>query len=124
MSRPAYCSPTITRCSSRLFTKLLADECDIVGTVTDGRALVTEAAKLKPDVVVVDVSMPLLNGIDAARQLKELVPETRIVFLTMNEDPELAAEAFRVGASAYLVKRSAASELLTAIREVVRSGPT
>ena len=103
------------------FQRLLSDECDIVGTVTDGRALVTEATRLRPDVVVVDVSMPLLNGIDAARQLKELVPETRVVFLTMNEDPELAAEAFRVGASAYLVKRSAASELLTAIREALRS---
>src|SRR5262245_53783898 len=103
------------------FQRLLSDECDIVGTVTDGRALVTEATRLRPDVVVVDVSMPLLNGIDAARQLKELVPETRLVFLTMNEDPELAAEAFRVGASAYLVKRSAASELLTAIREALRS---
>jgi DNA-binding NarL/FixJ family response regulator len=103
------------------FQRLLSDECDIVGTVTDGRALVSEATRLRPDVVVVDVSMPLLNGIDAARQLKELVPETRLVFLTMNEDPELAAEAFRVGASAYLVKRSAASELLTAIREALRS---
>jgi DNA-binding NarL/FixJ family response regulator len=103
------------------FQRLLSDECDIVGTVTDGRALVSEATRLRPDVVVVDVSMPLLNGIDAARQLKEVVPETRLVFLTMNEDPELAAEAFRVGASAYLVKRSAASELLTAIREALRS---
>jgi DNA-binding NarL/FixJ family response regulator len=75
---------------------------------------------LKPDVVVVDVAMPLLNGIDAARHIKQLLPDTRIVFLTMNEDPDLAAEAFRAGASAYLLKRSAASELLTAIREVVQ----
>jgi DNA-binding NarL/FixJ family response regulator len=103
------------------FQKLLADECDVVGTVSDGRALVAESVRLKPDVVVVDVSMPLLNGIDAARQLKELVPEIRMVFLTMNEDPDLAAEAFRVGASAYLLKRSAASELLLAIREVLKS---
>jgi len=70
--------------------------------------------------VVVDVAMPLLNGLDAARQIKQLLPETRIVFLTMNEDPDLAAEAFRAGASGYLLKRSAASELLTAIREVVQ----
>src|SRR5262245_6825766 len=103
------------------FQKLLADECDVVGTVSDGRALVAESARLKPDVVVIDISMPLLNGIDAARQLKETVPDTRLVFLTMNEDPDLAAEAFRVGASAYLLKRSAASELLTAIREVLKS---
>jgi DNA-binding NarL/FixJ family response regulator len=103
------------------FQKLLADECDIVGMVSDGRALVAECARLKPDIVVVDVSMPLLNGIDAARQIKETVPDTRLIFLTMNEDPDLAAEAFRIGASAYLLKRSAASELLTAIREVVQS---
>ena len=102
------------------FRKLLADDCDVVGMVGDGRALVAEAAKLRPDVVVVDVAMPLLNGVDAARQIKQTLPETRIVFLTMNEDPDLAAEAFRAGASGYLLKRSAASELLTAIREVVQ----
>src|ERR1700741_1305592 len=102
------------------FQKLLQDECDVVGTVSDGRALVAESIRLKPDVVVIDISMPLLNGIDAAKQLKEAVPETRLIFLTMNEDPDLAAEAFRVGASAYLLKRSAASELLTAIREVIK----
>ena len=102
------------------FEKLLSDECDVVGAVADGRALVEAAKKLKPDVVVVDVAMPLLNGLDAARQIRQLLPETRIVFLTMNEDPDLAAEAFRAGASAYLLKRSEASELLTAIREVVK----
>ncbi|HEY2149568.1 MAG TPA: response regulator transcription factor [Vicinamibacterales bacterium] len=100
--------------------KLLVDDCDIVGAVSDGRALLTEASRLRPDVVVVDVAMPLLNGIDAARQLKELLPDTRIIFLTMNEDPDLAAEAFRAGASGYLLKRSAASELHTAIREVMK----
>jgi DNA-binding NarL/FixJ family response regulator len=100
--------------------KLLSDDCDIVGAVSDGRALLTEATRLRPDVVVVDVAMPLLNGIDAARQLKELLPETRIIFLTMNEDPDLAAEAFRAGASGYLLKRSAASELHVAIREVMK----
>jgi DNA-binding NarL/FixJ family response regulator len=102
------------------FRKLLDDECDVVGMVGDGRAMVAAATRLKPDVVVVDVAMPLLNGVDAARQIKQTLPETRIVFLTMNEDPDLAAEAFRAGASGYLVKRSAASELLTAIREVVQ----
>src|SRR5215204_4569622 len=101
------------------FRKLLADDCDVVGMVGDGRALVAAAAKLKPDVVVVDVAMPLLNGVDAARQIKQTLPETRIVFLTMNEDPDVAAEAFRSGASGYLLKRSAASELLVAIREVM-----
>lgn len=102
------------------FQKLLADECEIVGAATNGRALVTAAATLRPDVIVVDVTMPLLNGIDAARQIKQTDPDVRIIFLTMNEDPNLAAEAFRAGASGYLLKRSAASELVTAIREVVK----
>jgi len=102
------------------FQKLLADECEIVGVATNGRALVTAAATLRPDVIVVDVTMPLLNGIDAARQIKQTSPDVRIIFLTMNEDPNLAAEAFRAGASGYLLKRSAASELVTAIREVVK----
>ena len=102
------------------FAKLLLDEFDIVGAVSDGRALVAAVATLRPDVVVVDVAMPLLNGIDATRQIKQAQPETRIIILTMNEDPDLAAEAFRAGASGYLLKRSAASELGTAIREVMK----
>jgi len=102
------------------FEKLLIDEFDVVGAVSDGRALVAAVATLRPDVVVVDVSMPLLNGIDATRQIKQAQPETRIIILTMNEDPDLAAEAFRAGASGYLLKRSAASELGTAIREVMK----
>jgi DNA-binding NarL/FixJ family response regulator len=102
------------------FQKLLADDCEIVGAVSNGRALVTAAATLHPDVVVVDVTMPLLNGIDAARQIKQADADVRIIFLTMNEDPDLAAEAFRAGASGYLLKRSAASELVTAIREVMK----
>ena len=102
------------------FEKLLIDEFDVVGAVSDGRALVAAVATLRPDVVVVDVSMPLLNGIDATRQIKQAQPETRIIILTMNEDPDLAAAAFRAGASGYLLKRSAASELGTAIREVMK----
>jgi DNA-binding NarL/FixJ family response regulator len=102
------------------FGKLLVDECDVVAAVADGRALVEAVARLRPDVVVVDISMPLLNGIDAARQIKQAQPDVRIIFLTMNEDPDLAAAAFRAGATGYLLKRSAASELLTAIREVMR----
>jgi len=102
------------------FEKLLGSECDVVGMVTDGRALVNEALALKPDVVVLDVTMPRLNGLDAGRQVKAQLPRTRLVFVTMNEDPDLAAEAFRIGASAYLLKRSAASELLVAIREVMK----
>ena len=100
--------------------KLLADECEIVGQVSDGRALVAAAEELRPDVIVLDISMPLLNGLEAARQIKQTLRNVKLVFLTMNEDADLAAEAFRAGASAYLVKRSAASELPAAIREVAQ----
>jgi DNA-binding NarL/FixJ family response regulator len=102
------------------FEKLLAADCEVVGKVADGRELLLAAARLKPDVIVLDIGMPLLNGLEAGRQIKELTPEVKLVFLTMNEDADLAAEAFRAGASAYLLKRSATAELLTAIREVVR----
>jgi DNA-binding NarL/FixJ family response regulator len=100
--------------------KLLADECDVVGQVSDGRALVAAAEELKPDVIVLDISMPLLNGVEAARQIKQRLKHVKLVFLTMNEDADLAAEAFRAGASAYLLKRSATSELPLAIREVMQ----
>jgi DNA-binding NarL/FixJ family response regulator len=102
------------------FEKLLASDCDVVGQVSDGRALVTAAQKLNPDVIVLDIAMPILNGLEAARQVKQTLRDVKLVFLTMNEDPDLAAEAFRAGASAYLLKRSAASELTTAIREVMQ----
>ena len=102
------------------FEKLLSAECEIVGQVTDGRALVEAAERLKPDLVVVDISMPLLNGLEAGRQIKQKLRSVKLVFLTMNEDADLAAEAFRLGASAYLLKRSVASELTTAIREVMQ----
>jgi DNA-binding NarL/FixJ family response regulator len=102
------------------FERLLSADFDVVGQVADGRAAVAAAERLKPDVVVMDMSMPLLNGLDAARQIKKLVPDSKVVFVTMNEDSDLAAEAFRSGASGYLLKRSAASELSTAIREVVQ----
>ena len=102
------------------YEKLLADECEIVGQVGDGRALVEAADKLKPDVIVLDISMPMLNGLEAGRQIKQKHRSMKLVYLTMNEDADLAAEAFRAGASAYVLKRSAASELMTAIREVVQ----
>ncbi len=101
------------------FTRLLSPAYDIVGAVSDGRALIQTAARIKPDVIVVDVSMPLLTGIEACRQLQPRLPETRWVFLTVNADPDLAAEAFRLGASAYLLKSSAASELFTAIQNAL-----
>jgi DNA-binding NarL/FixJ family response regulator len=102
------------------FEKLLADECDVVGQVSDGRALIATAEQLKPDVVILDIQMPMLNGLEAGRLLKQKLKNVKLVFVTMNEDPVLAAEAFRAGASAYLLKRSAASELSTAIHEVMR----
>jgi DNA-binding NarL/FixJ family response regulator len=101
------------------FERLLADECDIVGQVSDGRALVAAAEQLTPDIIVLDISMPLLNGIEAARQIKQTQRNIKLIFVTMNEDTDLAAEAFRAGASAYVLKQSATSELLTAIRQVM-----
>jgi DNA-binding NarL/FixJ family response regulator len=102
------------------FEKLLTPECEIVGQVGDGRSLVDAADRLKPDVIVLDISMPQLNGLDAARKIKQSLRDVKLVFVTMNEDGDLAAEAFRAGASGYLLKRSAASELATAIREVMQ----
>ncbi len=102
------------------FEKLLGDEFEIVGAVGDGRALVSAAQATRPDVIVLDIGMPLLNGLDAARIVKRQLEHVKLVFLTMYEDPALAAEAFRAGASGYLLKRSAASELLEAVRQVTR----
>ncbi len=99
------------------FRKLLEPECEVVGTVTDGRALLEVGPTLNPDIIVLDIAMPLLNGLDAGRRLRQRMPNVKLIFLTVNEDPELAAEAFRIGASGYLLKNSAASELFHAIRE-------
>ena len=101
------------------FEKLLAEDCDIVGQVSDGRALVAAADQLRPDIIVLDISMPLLNGLEAARQIKQNLRSVKLIFVTMNEDTDLAAEAFRAGASGYVLKQSATSELLTAIRQVM-----
>lgn len=101
--------------------KLLEPEFQVVGIVTNGRDLIQVACDLKPNVIVVDVAMPQLNGLDAGEQLKRLLPSCKLVFLTMDLSPEMAAEAFRRGASAYVVKNSAAEELLTAIRRALRS---
>jgi DNA-binding NarL/FixJ family response regulator len=100
--------------------KLLENEYEIVATVGDGRALVRAAAELKPKLIIVDVAMPLLNGLDAGQQVKEFLPSVKLVYLTMNHDADLAAEAFRRGASGYLLKTCAASELAIAVREVLK----
>ena len=99
---------------------LLEGEFEFVGTVGDGRALLDAARNLKPDVIVADISMPLLNGLDAARQLKRDGVTAKIVFLTMHAEAQLAAEAFRAGASGYVLKSSAGEELIAAIHEVAK----
>ena len=98
---------------------LLEPEYQVVGIVTDGRSLIKEAMALKPDVIILDISMPHLNGLDAGEQIKQKMPAIKLVFLTVNLAPDIAAEAFRRGASAYVLKHSAAEELVTAIRKVV-----
>ena len=92
----------------------------VCGTVTDGRSLITEAIRLKPDVIIVDVGMPLLNGFDAARRIRPQLPGARLVFLTMQEDANLAAAAIDLGQAAFVLKHSAATELVTAIEQVWR----
>lgn len=99
---------------------LLKESFDFVGTVTDGRALLEAAERLKPDVIVADISMPNLNGLDAARQLKSNGSNAKIVILTMHADPHLATEAFRAGASAFVLKQSAGEELVKAIHEILQ----
>jgi len=101
------------------FKRLLEPEFEVVGAVADGRALLREAPELKPDVVLVDLNMPLLNGLDASEQLKQLLPRTKIIVLTMNEDAEIAHETLHKWASGYLLKKSAGSELVKAVREVL-----
>ena len=98
----------------------LEPEFEVVGVVTDGRALVRAAASLKPDIVLLDIAMPHLNGLDAGEQIKARMPKVKLVFLTMNSTADIAAEAFRRGASAYVLKQSAAEELVTALRKVAR----
>jgi DNA-binding NarL/FixJ family response regulator len=97
---------------------LLKDSYDLVGVAKDGRALLEAVRELKPDVVVTDVSMPVLNGVDATEQIKALSPDTKVVVLTMHNEPELAVQAFRAGALGYVLKTSAGEELITAIEEV------
>ena len=105
---------------AELFKQLLADDFDVVGTVGDGHALVRAAAELKPNLILLDIAMPLLNGLDAGRQVKKMLPKTKLVYLTITADADVAAEAFGLGASGYLLKTCAASELMLAVHEVFR----
>jgi DNA-binding NarL/FixJ family response regulator len=99
---------------------LLSGEFDVVGSVGDGRALVDQAATLHPDLIVADISMPQLNGIEAARQIKKVDKNIKIVFLTMHPDATYAANAFEAGASGFVLKHSAPAELITAIHEAMK----
>ena len=99
---------------------LLADEFNLVGTVADGRALLTAAKQLKPDVVVADITMPHLNGIDALMRLKKDNPEIKVVFLTMHQDSAYARRALEAGALGFVVKHSAPTELVMAIRAALK----
>jgi DNA-binding NarL/FixJ family response regulator len=102
------------------FKRLLEPEFEIVGTAADGRMLLNVAPQLKPDVTIIDLGMPLLNGMDAGRELKRLLPKTKIIVLTMSEDYDLASVALREWASGYLLKKSAGGELVKAVREVLK----
>lgn len=100
--------------------RLVEDSCEVVGTVEDGRSLIEAAQRLEPDLILLDIAMPLLNGIDAAQQIRKLCPNTKLIFLTMQTSPTYATEAFRAGANGYLLKRSAPRELPLAIEAVLR----
>lgn len=97
---------------------LLEKRYTVVGTVADGQALVTEVRRLNPDIIVVDIGMPLLNGLDAARRIRQRHPNVKLVFLTMQDDPNLAAAALELGTVGFVLKHSAGSELLKAIDQV------
>jgi DNA-binding NarL/FixJ family response regulator len=101
---------------------LLEPEFDVVGLFADGHELMEGAPSLNPHVIVLDIGMPTMNGLTAGQRLKQALPLVKLVYLTMNRDPDMAGEAFRLGASAYVLKNSAAGELQKAIRQVVRGG--
>ncbi|MGC1449887.1 MAG: response regulator transcription factor [Candidatus Sulfotelmatobacter sp.] len=105
---------------AELCKRLLENDFEVVGAVGDGRALVRAATELRPDVIVLDIAMPVLNGLDAGRQIKKILPAVKLVYLTMNPDQEVAAEAFARGASGYLLKTCAAAEMVLAVTQVLR----
>ena len=119
MSRPKLLLADDHKMFAQGLQSLLEDEFELVGTVGDGKALVDAALRLEPDVILVDISMPVLNGFDAVRQLKKQGVEAKIVFLTMHADDRLLAEAFRCGGVGYVLKQSAGEELVACIRQVL-----
>ncbi|HET7891751.1 MAG TPA: response regulator transcription factor, partial [Candidatus Sulfotelmatobacter sp.] len=104
----------------RRFSKATGAAYEVLGCVGDGRTLLKTAVELKPDVVLLDIAMPLLNGLDAGRELKQIMRDIKLIFVTMNSDSDIATEALRIGASAYLLKNAEAAELLQAVHDVVR----
>jgi DNA-binding NarL/FixJ family response regulator len=102
------------------FKRVLEPEFEVVATVSDGRSLLEEGQRLMPDVTLLDLGLPLLNGMDAGRQLKKLLPKTKIIVLTMSEDYDLASLALKEWASGYLLKKSAGGELIQAVRDVLK----
>ena len=122
MSRPRVLLADDHRMLTDALKRILEPRCEVVGTVDDGRALVEAASKLQPDIVVLDIAMPRLNGLDAARQIKAKLPTVKLIFMTMHNDPYLVGEAFRAGGSAFLLKEAAAAELTDALEEVLKGG--
>jgi DNA-binding NarL/FixJ family response regulator len=105
---------------AELCQKILESEFDVVGTVVNGRELLRTAVKVEPDVVLLDIGMPVLNGLDAGKQLRNLLPTVKLVYLTMVTDPDVALEAFHRGASGFLLKTCAAAEMVSAVRAALR----
>jgi DNA-binding NarL/FixJ family response regulator len=103
--------------------KILEPECEVVGAVEDGRSLLVTAKQLQPDIILLDISMPLLNGVEAARRLRTAAPDAKVIFVTMHADATYVAGAFRAGASGYVLKRCASVELLKAINQVLTGRP-
>jgi DNA-binding NarL/FixJ family response regulator len=122
MRRPRIILADDHRLLADALKSILDPEYDVVAVVGDGQSLLERAESLKPELIVLDIAMPKLNGLDAARKLKATNPALKIVIMTMNEDPYLVGEAFRAGASAYLLKQGAALELTDAIAIVLRGG--
>jgi DNA-binding NarL/FixJ family response regulator len=120
MTRPRLILADDHKILVEAFRTLLEPYYDVVATVSDGRSLLEIARQLNPDVIVVDIGMPLMNGLEAGLRLKQEMPNVKLIFLTMNDDPDLAVEAMRCGASGYLLKNSGAEELLRAIQMALK----
>lgn len=103
------------------FRRLLEEEFSVAGTAENGQELLDKARSVRPDVVLLDISMPKMNGLDAARQLKKMIPNVKIIFVTMLSEPTYVTEAFRLGASGFVLKQSAASELVTSVEQVLKN---